>query len=43
MEVPRKLNERQKDLLRQLEQSLGGKEYEGRKTFADKIKEIFNN
>ena len=43
VEVPRKLNERQKDLLRQLEQSLGGKEYEGRKTFADKIKEIFNN
>ena len=43
VEVPRKLNERQKDLLRQLEQSLGGEEYEGRKTFADKIKEIFNN
>ena len=43
VEVPRKLNERQKDLLRQLEQSLRGKEYEGRKTFADKIKEIFNN
>ena len=44
VEVPRKLNERQKDLLRQLEQSLGGKEYEGRsRTFADKIKEIFNN
>ena len=43
VEVPRKLNERQKDLLHQLEQSLGGKEYEGRKTFADKIKEIFNN
>ena len=39
----KELNERQKDLLRQLEQSLGGKEYEGRKTFADKIKEIFNN
>ena len=43
VEVPRKLNEKQKDLLRQLEQSLGGKEYEGRKTFAEKIKEIFNN
>ena len=39
----KELNERQKDLLRQLEQSLGGKEYEGRKTFAEKIKEIFNN
>ena len=43
VEVPRKLNEKQKDLLRQLEQSLGGKEYEGRKTFAEKIKEIFSN
>lgn len=43
VEVPRKLNEKQKNLLRELEQSLGGKEYEGRKTFADKIKEIFNN
>lgn len=43
VEVPKKLNDKQKDLLRQLEQSLNGKEYEGRKTFADKLKELFNN
>lgn len=43
VEVPRKLTEKQKDLLRQFDQSLGGKEYEGRKSFADKLKERFNN
>ena len=43
VEVPRKLNEKQKELLRQFDQSVGGREYEGRKTFAEKIKEIFNN
>jgi len=42
VEVPRKLNERQKDLLRQLDESMGGKEYEGRKSFAEKLKDIFN-
>ena len=43
VETPRRLNEKQKDLLRQFEQSMGGKEYEGRKTFAEKLKDIFNN
>ena len=43
VEVPRKLSEKQKQLLREFEQAVGGKEYEGRKTFADKIKEIFGN
>ncbi|MCI6376892.1 MAG: molecular chaperone DnaJ [Clostridiales bacterium] len=43
VEVPKKLNEKQKDLLRQLDESMGGKEYEGRKSFADKLKDIFNN
>ena len=43
VEVPRKLTEKQKDILRQFDQSMGGKEYEGRKTFADKLKEMFNN
>ncbi len=42
VEVPRKLNEKQKDLLRQLDESMGGKEYEGRKSFAEKLKDIFN-
>lgn len=43
VEVPRKLTEKQKELLRQFDQSLGGKEYEGRKSFAEKLKERFNN
>lgn len=43
VEVPKKLTEKQKDILRQFDQSMGGKEYEGRKTFADKLKEMFNN
>lgn len=43
VEVPRKLTEKQKDILRQFDQSLGGKEYEGRKSFAEKLKERFNN
>lgn len=43
VEIPRRLNERQKDLLRQLDESMGGKEYEGRKSFAEKLKDIFNN
>ena len=42
VEVPRRLNEKQKDILRQFEASTGGREYEGRKSFADKIKEIFD-
>ncbi len=42
VEVPRKLSEKQKDLLRQLDESMGGKEYEGRKSFAEKLKDIFN-
>ncbi len=43
VEIPRRLNEKQKELLRQLDESMGGKEYEGRKSFADKLKDIFNN
>ena len=43
VEVPRKLSEKQKDLLRQFEDSSTGKEYEGRKSFLDKVKDIFNN
>ncbi|NLO84636.1 MAG: molecular chaperone DnaJ [Clostridiales bacterium] len=43
VDVPRKLSEKQKDLLRQLDESMSGKEYEGRKSFADKLKDLFNN
>ncbi|MCR5552021.1 MAG: molecular chaperone DnaJ [Oscillospiraceae bacterium] len=42
VEIPKRLNEKQKDLLRQFEALTGGREYEGRKSFADKIKEIFD-
>lgn len=41
VEVPKRLTERQKELLRQLEDSLTGREYEGRKSFLDKIKGMF--
>lgn len=42
VEVPKKLSERQKELLRQLEDSMTGKEYEGRKSFMDKLRGMFN-
>ena len=38
VEVPKHLGEKQKDLLRQFEDSLSGKEYERRKSFADQVK-----
>ncbi len=41
VEVPRRLNEKQKALLRQLEDSLTGREYSDKKTFADKLKGMF--
>jgi molecular chaperone DnaJ len=42
VEVPRKLNEKQKELLRQFEGTTTGREYEGRKSFLDKLKEAFS-
>ncbi|MCL2545351.1 MAG: molecular chaperone DnaJ, partial [Clostridia bacterium] len=41
VEIPKRLNDKQKDLLRQFEESLTGKEYEGRKSFLDWLKEGF--
>ena len=38
VEVPKHLGEKQKDLLRQFEDSLSGKEYERRKSFTDQVK-----
>ena len=43
VETPRRLNEKQKELLRQLDASMTGKEYEGNKSFAEKLRDIFNN
>ncbi|MBQ8161950.1 MAG: molecular chaperone DnaJ [Clostridia bacterium] len=42
VEVPRKLSEKQRELLRQFEETVTGKEYEGRKSFLDKIRDVFN-
>ena len=42
VEIPRKLTEKQKDLLRQFDGTISGHEYEGRKNFFDKLKDAFN-
>lgn len=41
VEIPKKLSEKQKKLLKDFEDSLTGKEYENRKSFLDKIKDLF--
>lgn len=41
VDIPRKLTERQKDLLSEFEDSLTGKEYEGRKSFFERMKDLF--
>ena len=38
---PRKLTEKQKELLRQFDASMTGKEYEGKKSFFDRMKDAF--
>ncbi len=42
VEVPKRLSEKQKELLHQLEDSMTGKEYEDRKSFLEKLKGMFN-
>ena len=42
VEVPKRLNEKQKSLLRQLEEETTGKEYEKQKSFLDKVKDLFS-
>ena len=41
VEVPKHLSEKQKELLRQFEGSLSGREYEKRKSFAEQMKSTF--
>lgn len=41
VEIPKKLSEKQKELLRSFDQESSLKEYEGRKGFLDKVKELF--
>ena len=43
VEVPKNLNKKQKDLLRQFEDSLGESNYKNRKSFFDKMKDILNS
>jgi len=43
VETPQRLNDKQKDLLRQLETSMTGKEYEKNRSFAEKLRNLFNN
>ncbi len=42
VEIPKKLNDKQKELLRQFEETLSGKEYADSKSFLDKVKSLFN-
>lgn len=42
VEIPRKLTEKQKEILRQFEDTTTGKEYENKKSFMDRVKELFN-
>ena len=42
VEIPRKLNSKQKDLLKQFDDITGDREYENRKSFMDRVKEIFS-
>ena len=41
VEIPRRLSEKQKELLRQFDENSTGKEYENSKSFFDKVKDIF--
>lgn len=43
VEIPKRLSEKQRELLRQFDESSTGKEYEQRKGFFDKVKDLFNN
>jgi len=42
VEIPKKLTDRQKELLREFDATLSGKEYEKKKTFFERMKEAFN-
>lgn len=42
VEIPRRMNEKQKELLRAFDKESSGKEFEQRKGFLDKVKDLFN-
>ena len=41
VEVPRKLTEKQRELLEQFDATVSGRQYEAKKTFVDKLKDVF--
>ena len=41
VEIPTRLNNKQKDLLRQFDETTSDKEYDNRKTFMDRVKDLF--
>ena len=43
VEIPRKLTDKQKELLRQFDETLTGKEYEAKKSFFERMKDAFSN
>ena len=42
VESPKRLNNRQKEILRQFDETTSDREYEGRKGFMDRVKELFS-
>ena len=42
VEIPKRLNNKQKELLREFDGTTGDREYEGRKSFMDRVKDLFN-
>ena len=42
VEIPKRLNNRQKELLRQFDETTSDREYDNRKGFMDRVKELFN-
>ena len=42
VEIPKRLNNKQKELLRQFDEMTTDKEYDGRKSFMDRVKDLFN-
>lgn len=43
VEIPRKLTDKQKELLMQFDETLTGKEYEAKKSFFERVKDAFSN
>ncbi len=42
VEIPKRMTDKQRELLRQFDEQSTGKEYEQRKSFFDKVKDLFN-